>query len=379
MKKLNLYTIVAFILFTSLSSYGQDATAFYNEGVKLKDQNVPLALEKFQKAITLDPNYVAAIYECGWCQNDLKNYNSAVEYLRKARTVWSAIPKIYFELGYAFEKLNNTDSAIKCYNRCLELKPDYAGVYRQLGYIAYNKNDNAIALDYFKKYEAAATSAITDYLYWYRKGYACNGLQDYGAAKTALRKSLSFKDDYLQTYLEIGFASTRLKTENEEAIGYYKKAIALDPKDHVAYNGIAEVYRDNKNDMTEAMEWYQKTLSVKPRERKAEFGMGYCLNSTDKYAEAIPYLKIAVEEEPTYTAAFVELGYSHYMLSKFSDAIYYLRKAIDLNPETENAYYYSVLVYIAQKNKTMAQKMVDKLSDLSSKYVATLQPKVNAL
>jgi tetratricopeptide (TPR) repeat protein len=155
--------------------------------------------------------------------------------------------------------------------------------------------------------------------------------------------------------------------------------MAIDPKNHVCYNGIAEVYRDNKKDYAEAMSWYHKTLDVKTNERKACYGIGYCLNSTGKYAEAIPYLKTAVAEEPTYTAAFVELGYSHYRIDKNTEAIEYLNKALSLNPKNENARYYAVLVYVKQKNKTQAQKMVDELKNMSSKYVAELQKKVDAL
>jgi tetratricopeptide (TPR) repeat protein len=285
---------------------------------------------------------------------------------------------VYFELAYAFEKSGKTDSAISEYHRCLELKPDYASAFKQLGYIAYNKGDNNEALEQFKKFEGASKQEIKDYLYWYRKGFLLNAVKDYTGAKTALHQSLVYKNDYSSTYLELGFAATKLK-QDEEAINHYKKAIEIDPKSHIPYNGIAEVYRDNKRDMAEAMTWYRKTLDMNPGERKANFGMGYCHNATGKYNEAIAYLKKAIEKEPDYTAAYVELGYSYYKIGKYPDAIDHLNKAISLNPKNENARYYATLVYIVLKNKAMAQKMVDELKELSSKHVSDLQAKVNAL
>ncbi|MBL7743962.1 MAG: tetratricopeptide repeat protein [Chitinophagaceae bacterium] len=367
------------ISFLPQAGFAQDATTFYNEGVKLKNEKkVAEAIEKFKKAVALRPDYTEALYEWGWCQNDLKDYEGAIINLRKARTAWTAVPKVYFELGYAFEKSNRTDSAILTYNRCLELKPDYSLVYKQLGYIAYNKNDNITALEHFKKYESFTKTEIKDYLYWYRKGFVYNALKDYTNAITALKQSESFKSDYANTYLELGFACTRLK-QDEEAISYFKKAIEIDPKSHIPYNGIGEVYRDNKKDMNEAMNWYQKSLTINPAERKANFGMGYCLNSTGKYNEAITYLKKAIESERDYVAAFVELGYSYYMTGKYTEAIDHCNKAISLSPKNENARYYAGLVYIKQNNKTMAQKMADELKMLSSKLAATLQAKVDAL
>jgi tetratricopeptide (TPR) repeat protein len=355
------------------------ATEWYEKGLQLKNEKKSSeALLAFQKAVKLKPDYAEALYESGWCQNDLKDYTTALNSLRQARNYWSAIPKVYFEIAFAFEKTGNVDSALDNYNRCLQLKPDYSLVYKQLGYLAYNKDDYSSALLNFQKYEEFSKGPITDYLYWYRKGFACNALKQYEPAKTALNKSLEFKSDYIQTYLESGFACTKLK-QDEEAIGWFKKAIDLDPKNHVPYNGIGEVYRDNKKDMTEAMNWYQKTLAINPNERKANFGMGYCLNSIKKYADAVPYLEKAIQSEPTYTAAYVELGYNQYKLGNQFTAIDKLNNALSLNPKNENARYYLCLIYMEQKNKTMAQKIVDELKALNSRYAAELQEKVNKM
>ena len=357
----------------------QSAEDFYTDGVELKeDRKTAEAIEKFKKAIALKPDYTAAHYEMGWCQNDQAKYTDAIVSLRKARQSWTTVPKVYFELGYAFQKTGKKDSAKKNYQRCLELKPDYSLAHKQLGFLAYDEDDTKTALDYFSKYELYAKLSITDYLYWYRKGFCNNAVKEYAKAKEALNKSLEFKKDYANTYLELGFASSRLK-QNYEAIDYYKKAMEIDPKSHVGYNGIGEVYRDNIKDRDEAMIWYQKSLAIKPKERKACFGIGYCLNSKEKYSEAIPYLTTAIEQDPAYTAAYVELGYSNHKLNRNTEALELFKKAITQNPLNENARYYSCLVYIKQGSKTMAQKMVDELKQLSSKNAEELQQKVNKM
>ncbi len=363
----------------ALQLKAQDAAALYTEGLKLKEtQNSAAALVKFRTATDLRPGYTEALFEMGWCQNDTKDYTGAIVSLRKARNGWPNIAKVYFELGYAFEKIGQTDSAIKTYNYCLLLKPDYSLALKQLGYIAYFKEDYENTLMQFAKYEAAVKTAVTDYLYWYRKGFAYNALKNYDAAKTTLLKSAEYKADYHYTYLELGFACTKLK-QDEDAINYYNKVIALDAKNHIPYNGIAEVYRDNKKDMDAALTWYKKTLTVKTDERKACFGIGYCYNSKAMYNNAIPYLKKAIEQENTYTAAYVELGYSYYKNNEFTLAQKNLNKALELNPKNENARYYHGLIYISQKNKSKAQQMADELKALNSKNAAVLQEKVNGM
>ena len=372
-------TAIIILLFLVQAVAAQDAKTLYDEGIKLKNEaKTKEAMEKFKLALFQKADYTDARYEWAWCQNDLKDYTGAITNLRAVRKSWSDIPKVHFELAYAFEKTGQSDSAWQSYNECLRWKPDYSLAFKQLGYIAYSKEDYKTAMEYFGKYEANTKNGIKDYLYWYRKGFTLNALLEYTNAIVALKNSLNYKTDYINTYLELGFACNKLK-QAEEAISYYKKAIEVDPKSHIPYNGIGEVYRDTKKDMNESMTWYQKTLAINPAERKACFGMGYCLNSLGKYSEAASYLQTAVKQEPTYTAAFVELGYSNYMQAKYTEAIEQFNKAISLNPKNENARYYSGLVYIRQGNKTMAQKMADELKELSSKNAATLQSKIDAM
>lgn len=361
------------------TSEAQDATTLYNEGVKLKqDKKVPEAIDKFKKALALKPDYTDAHYEMGWCLNDLKEYESAISSLRRARIGWPAVPKVHFELGWAFRKTNRTDSAIQSFNKCLQFKTDYSGAWRELGYVQYDRAEYENALLYFNNYERFVKDSIRDHLYFYRKGFCYNAVKKYDSAALVLSQSVRLNAKYMNSWLEMGFAASRLK-KDEDAIGYYKKASELDPKSHIPYNGIGEVYRDLKKDREEAMKWYRKALEVKPRERKACFGIAYCLNSQEKYSEAIPYLRIAIEEEATYTAAFVELGYSLYKIKSYTEGEEKLLKAISLNAKNENARYYLTLLYIEQRNKSKAQQMVNELKEISSKYVTELQNKVNAM
>jgi tetratricopeptide (TPR) repeat protein len=373
----SLHLVLAFILLSNLS-LAQTAEELFAEGKQLRtDKKSAEAIKKFQQAVNLKPDYYEASYEMGWCMNDTKDYTGALSTLRKARVGWSHIPKVWFELGYAFDKLNMIDSAVKCYTKCLALKPDYSLAYKQLGTVEYTKDNFQNAVDHWKKFIDIKGGVVDDYLFWYRMGFCHNALKDYTKALEYLKKSEELKKDYLNTYLEMGFASSRLK-KNDDAIAYYNKAITVDPNSHVPYNGIAEVYRDNIKDCNKAMEWYRKSFDVKPKERKACFGFGYCMNSQGRYSEAISYLKTAIEQESDYTAAYTELGYAYYMTGNNADALTNLNKSISLNPAGANPYYYAALVYIAQKNKTKAQEMANGYKK-AGKDISSLQQKINAL
>jgi tetratricopeptide (TPR) repeat protein len=382
LKKLGMKKLFSYLLlscFLSFPAIAQDAASLYQEGVQLKDaKKIPEAVEKFKQAIELKPGYNDALYELGWCRNDMKDYNGAIEVLRKVMPAMSGIYKANFELGYAFEKNLKYDSALAYYDKCISIAPNNAGVYRQLTYVEYQLIHYAKALEHAANFERLAKEPSKDYLYWYRKGFMQNALKDHTAARISLNKSLELKTDYTNTYLELGFASSRLK-EDDVAIDYYKKAIETDPKGYIAYNGIGEVYRDYKKDREEAMVWYKKTLAMNPNERKANFGVGYCLNSAGRYNEAIPHLKKAIEMEATYAAAYVELGYSYYKTNNNTDALTSLDKAIAINPKYENAIYYKGLVFISQKDKPNAQAMLNELNTLKSKLAYDLQASVSKM
>ncbi len=370
---------ISFITCIGIASKAQDAVTLYKEGVALKDQKkIKEAADKFKQASQLKTGYTDALYELGWCRNDMKDYSGAIQVLRQVMPALKDVYKANFELGYAFEQMAKYDSAKYYYNRSIVINANNAGVYKRMGYVDYQEENYARALEYFVKYEQRLTEPIQDYLYWYRKGFMQNALKDFTAAKLSLQESLEFKTDYMNTYLELGFASSRLK-ENQTAIEYYKKAIGIDPKSHIGYNGIGEVYRDNIKDMDISMSWYQKSLDINLNERKANFGMGYCLNSKQRFSEAIPYLKRAIENEDTYTAAYVELGYSYLKTGNLSDAISNFDQALELNPKNENARYYKGLVYIKQNDKSNAQRMVTELKSLNSKNAASLEALVNKM
>ncbi len=379
MKKFATSTVTVALFLMSSFLYAQDAAAYVKEGLKLKSERKSReAMEQFKKALLVKPDHTEALYEMGWCQNDLKDHTGALASLRKVRNSWSQIAKVHFELGYAFLKTNQIDSARASFGKCIAISPVYSGAYLHLGNIAYDNNENSTALSYFKKYEENVKKPSEDYLYWYRKGFVQNALKLYDSAKITLLKSLERKKNYTNTYLELGYAATRLK-QAEDAISYFNSAIQLDPKSHIPYNGIGEVYRDIKRDMDQAMNWYRKTLAINENERKGNFGMGYCLNSKGLYPDAIVYLRRAIASESTYTAAYVELGYSLYKTKNFPEAGYHLLKAIELNPQNENAHYYLVTMYVEQKDKVNARKWLNALRALNSKHVVSLETKVNAL
>lgn len=376
----SILSVIAILLLPVLAG-AQTAESLYNEGVQLKkEQKIKEAIVKFKAALQLNPDYTHALYESAWCYNDIKEYDNALTNLNKAAITWTHTPKLFYERAYAYQMKEQYKEALDDYFKVRELNPDYTNINKKIGDIYYFEQKYSNAILYYEKQEQVSTATVlnADYLYWYRRGYTYNALKQYEKAIISLQKSVQLKNDYLSTYLELGFAYNKLK-KTDEAITQFQQAVNLNPNDHVAYNGIAEVYRDNIKDCDKAIEWYNKTLKVKANERKANYGIGYCLNNKGNYTEAKFFLKAAIATEPTYTAAYSDLGYSEYMTGNNNEAIIQLNKALELNPQSANALYYKALVLIAQKDKQAATGVYEKLHTVHQAYAEKIKERLDKM
>ncbi len=376
----SILTVIAIMLLHVLVN-AQTAESLYEEGIKLKkQQKISEALVQLNAALKLKPNYTDALYASAWCYNDIHQYDSAITNLNKVALVWSLSAEVFFERGYSYEMKEKYSEALDDYFKARELNPDYTNINKSIGNVYYFDKKYSNAILYYEKHEQVSTAATlnSDYLYWYRRGYTYNVEKKYEKAIESLNKSLKLKSDYLSSYLELGFAYFKLNNSNE-AIAQYQKAIDINPKDHVAYNGMGNVYRDNIKDCNKAIEWYSKTLKLKSDNRNANYSIGYCLNSNGNYAEAKSYLKTAIATDPTSAAAYTDLGYSEYMLSNYNEAILQLNKALDLNANSSNALYYKGLVYIAKKDKQNATAIYEKLNSITSSSAQKLKERIDKL
>jgi tetratricopeptide (TPR) repeat protein len=333
------------------------------------------AIPLYRRELAAGPGRALAQFNLGWCLNDQAKHAEAVPYLEAAVRANPQASGFAQELGYAHSRLGNTDKAIAWLDKALQLNPANSSAMVTLGNIHHGKDQHEQAVTWYRKALAIKPQPAMAH---YRLGFSLNALKRYGEAIPALDQALKLDPKFANTYLELGFANEKLKRA-DEAIAWYTKAMAIDPKSHVPLNGVAGVYRDVKKDCTAAMTWYRKALALNSRERKANFGMGYCLNSQNQFAQALPYLQTAISSEPAYTAAYVEQGYSQWKLGQYPAAEASLGKALKLDAKNANALYYLGLIYTERGDRAGAERMAQALRALNSANAGGLQAKIDAM
>jgi len=136
-KKLKL--IILFLLF-SIATYAQnaDVSALIKEGIELNNaHNYTAAIEKYQQALTADPENIQANYQMAFSLFSSCKGMVAVPYLNTVvKTSNNFTGPAYELLGSIYDATKQPQQAIDAYKAGIKIKPDYQPLYFNIG-LAY--------------------------------------------------------------------------------------------------------------------------------------------------------------------------------------------------------------------------------------------------
>ena len=245
MKKRAHYAILLLLLFTAscglfrkpvTSSSGNDSAAaerlktefksLFFSGIKEKILDNPEEAERyFLKALELEPESHAVMYELGCLYFKTRQYNKSEEYARKA--IRGDAANIWYQI-----QLARTLNALRRFS-------EEANVYERI----LKKNPNRIELYYEWANALIADKKYNDAIAVYDRIEQISGVQE----------EISFQKENI--YLEL--------KKTDKAIREIEKLIESNPKEARFYGMLAELYLMEKNEK-KAMEIYQKVLSMDP-------------------------------------------------------------------------------------------------------------------
>jgi Tfp pilus assembly protein PilF len=166
---------------------------FYDQG------NYKQAIQYYDNALAIDPNYKYALYGKGDSLNSLGNYTQAIQYYDKALAMDPNYKYALYGKGDSLNSLGNYTQAIQYYDKALAIDPNYK-------YALYGKGDSLNSLGNY-------TQAIQ----YYDKALAMD--PNNVNALTGKGNALGGEGNYTQ------------------AIQYYDKALAMDPNNVNALTG----------------------------------------------------------------------------------------------------------------------------------------------
>lgn len=127
------------------------AEAYANIGSARSQQgNIDAAITHYQKALALKPELAVLNYNLGNSFLQLYNYEAGITHYRKALEVNPEWPEVHANLGNAFSMLGELEAADSSYQQALKFKPDWAEVYCRMGHI--KKQDKPLeAIEHFQR------------------------------------------------------------------------------------------------------------------------------------------------------------------------------------------------------------------------------------
>ena len=201
----------------------QDGSAYNNRGAaQLELGRYQAAIDDFDKAIRLQPDFADAYYNQGTAWLALNEFNLAISYLDEAIRLKPDCV-IYDQRGIAKSKLGQYKAALNDFDKAIELKPDEAAPFSNRGIVKFELGEHEAAFADFDRAIQLQPDLVDAY---YNQGVARLNLGKHSDAVSSFDAVIRLQPDVTGAYLARGEAKVGLN-QIEEAKSDFRKALGL--------------------------------------------------------------------------------------------------------------------------------------------------------
>ena len=266
--------------------------------------NLDQAVEYFERAIELDPDFALAyahLADTYWLIDEYGAATTAETIARMEPLVMKALElddqlgEVHASLGHLRQEQNDPEGTRAGYERAIELSPNYAAAYQWYG----------IFLGSWGAYPVQA--------------------------RALLRKAVEL--DPLSSIINNAYASLLTNAGlADEALKHYKKSIEVDPDVPNPYGGIAALYLWNFFEPDSAIVWFDRAIALDPDNigrlaRRA--GYEWYAGRTEA---AIDQCMQLIAEYPDDPRPYFKLSDIHQWEGRLGEAYVWARKATERSP-----------------------------------------------
>jgi tetratricopeptide (TPR) repeat protein len=241
-----------------------------------------------------------------------EQWSEAIEYFDKAIKLAPDYAQAYSNKGIALTELNLLDEALQNYTLAITIKPDYANAHYSKANILRKLKRPKEALESYKK---AIKLEPDNAEYFFKQGVVLDELKQFDAAIKSYKKAIKIGKNYPDAYYNIGNILEK-REEFNEALLNYDKAIHLKPDYKNAYYNKG-VILDKLERFEEALKNYDKAISIKEDWAEAYSAKAKILNKLNRLDEAIQNYNQAIEVDSNYVGAYINKAILLLLLGDF--------------------------------------------------------------
>ena len=275
------------------------------------------------------------------------------------------------------------DKAIAEWEKLAKESPD-GNTYNTIGDLYFKKGDKAPAVDFFHKAarffrdEGFSLKALalckkilnidpsnTDAMNALgelseEKGLATDAIKYYLASADILSRE-GKKEALLRTYDKIlNLSPSNISLRNKVAELFIKEGLHIEAAKE--YLHIARLY-DDKDDINNAKGYFKKALELQPNNKEALLGLSSVFEKTGDSKQSLEYAKKAVELSPD--DAVLSLKCAQLLISQesFADALQYVSRVIEAEPSNITARKLLGEIYLKEGDEQKAWKEYSMVID----------------
>jgi tetratricopeptide (TPR) repeat protein len=143
--------------------------------------------------------------------------------------------------------------------------------------------------------------------------------------------------------------------EQAEAIGHYRRALAIRPEDADARNNLALLLAV-RGEVEASLEEFQKTVQINPKHARAYFNMGRVFARQGDHEKAMRNFQQALNLSPNEPEIYLALGKTFAAQGQLGAATRQFEQAVRLKPEFADAHVALARSLAAQSKKDDAEK-----------------------
>ncbi|MFB2970921.1 tetratricopeptide repeat protein [Aerosakkonema sp. BLCC-F183] len=337
--------------------HSEAAQNFCNIGNQLKSQQkLHEAMESYQKALEIQPDYAQVHYELGELYLRQRKFPEAIESCKLALKLQPDEAPTYKILGNALQAQGKIEEALRAYNKALAINPDFAEAYVNKATMLSKLGQSEEAIAHYQK--AIDLKPDLAAAYW----NLANVFMQLGRSDEAVpcwQKALQLKPELLnaETLNDLGTAVGK-QGKWSEAIAYYKRAVALKPNYPIAHFNLGTALKQ-QGQIEEAIVHFQTTIDLKPDYAEAYNQLGNAFVEQEKFSQALVQYGKILQILPKSAKAYFNIGAALAQQDKFEEAIVQFQKAIELQPDLAEAYY-NIGMSVQRQTQQQGQLNVEK-------------------